>query len=88
MLETTSRMQVMDIKTYPLLLKRIQIIGLELDRANRQFLTALQTLKQIKAPQLEVNVETKTAFVAQNQQFNVENNPANKGKGEKQNENI
>ncbi|KKQ23743.1 MAG: hypothetical protein US40_C0007G0057 [Candidatus Roizmanbacteria bacterium GW2011_GWC2_37_13] len=87
MLETTGRMQVMDIKTYPLILKRIQIIGLELDRANRQFLTALQTLKQIKAPQLEVNVKTKTAFVAQNQQFNVENKPG-KGEEEKQNETI
>jgi len=75
MMENTGRMQVMDIKTYPLLLKRMQIIGLELDRANRQFLTALQTLKQIKAPQLEVNVKTKTAFVAQNQQFNVGNKP-------------
>jgi hypothetical protein len=86
-MENTGINGVIDIKTYPLLLKRMQIIGLELDRANRQFLTALQTLKQIKAPQIEVNVKTKTAFVAQNQQFNVGNNPA-EGKEDKQDEII
>jgi len=86
MMENTS-VQVMDIKTYPFLLKRMQIIGLELDRANRQFLTALQTLKQIKAPQIEVNVKTKTAFVAQNQQFNVGNKSA-EGKEDEPNEII
>ncbi|MCJ7793157.1 MAG: hypothetical protein MUP45_04275 [Candidatus Marinimicrobia bacterium] len=61
---------------FVILNKRLQILGMEIDRANRHFLTALQTLKQIKAPQLEVNVKTKTAFVAQNQQFNVGNKPA------------
>jgi hypothetical protein len=86
-MENTGNAKVIDIKVYPLFLKRMQIIGLELDRANRQFLTALQTLKQIKAPQLEVNVKTKTAFVAQNQQFNVEDK-SNKGRGEQQNEII
>ena len=86
MMDNTS-VQVMDIKTYPFLLKRMQIIGLELDRANRQFLTALQTLKQIKAPQIEVNVKTKTAFVAQNQQFNV-GNKSDEGKEDKPDEII
>ncbi len=47
------------------------IISKELDRANRQFITALTTLKQLKAPSLEVNVTAKTAFIAQNQQLNV-----------------
>lgn len=87
MMENTGNAKVIDTKVYLLFLKRMQIIGLELDRANRQFLTVLQTLKQIKAPQLEVNVKTKTAFVAQNQQFNVENK-ANKGREEEQNEII
>ena len=47
-----------------------------IDRANRQFITALTTLKQIKMPSLAISVKTKAAFVAQNQQLNV--NPSNK----------
>jgi hypothetical protein len=42
----------------------------ELDRANRQFITALTTLKQMKTPSIEINVTAKTAFVGKNQQFN------------------
>ena len=61
------------------------MISKELDRANRQFITALTTLKQIKAPSLEINVKTKAAFVAQNQQLNV--NPTDKNNLNK-NENI
>jgi hypothetical protein len=57
----------------------------QLDRANRQFITALTTLKQIKTPSLEINVKTKMAFVAQNQQLNI--NPSNKDYPNK-NENI
>ncbi|HUW21126.1 MAG TPA: hypothetical protein VMW41_00485 [Candidatus Bathyarchaeia archaeon] len=87
LLSGTGSLKVMNEKTYPLFLKRIQIIGLELDRANRQFLTALQTLKQIKTPRLEVKVKSKTAFVAQNQQFNVGNKCTGR-KEENQNENI
>ena len=41
----------------------------DLDRANRQFIVALQTLKQIKAPPLQVNIKTSTAFIANNQQM-------------------
>jgi hypothetical protein len=42
----------------------------ELDRANRHFITALATLKQIKSPIIEFNVKAKTAFISQNQQVN------------------
>ncbi len=48
----------------------IAMFGKEMDRAHRQFLNAVATLKQIKNPPLEVNVTAKTAFVAQNQQIN------------------
>lgn len=61
------------------------ILSKELDRANRQFITAITTLKQIKTPSLEINVKTKAAFIAQNQQLNT--NPANKNNLNK-NENI
>jgi len=50
------------------------IISKELDRANRQFIAALTTLKQLKAPSLEINVKAKTAFVAENQQLNITQN--------------
>ena len=42
----------------------------EADRAQRQFMMAIATLKQIKSPTPRINVRTNTAFVAQNQQIN------------------
>lgn len=42
----------------------------EADKAYRQFLTAIMTLKQMKFPTPQINVKTNTAFVAQNQQIN------------------
>ncbi|MFA5047875.1 MAG: hypothetical protein WC516_02415 [Patescibacteria group bacterium] len=46
------------------------VIGRELDRANRQFISALTALKQFKSPKLEINVTAKNAFMGNNQQFN------------------
>lgn len=43
----------------------------QLDRAHRQFETAVFTLKQLKQPQVSVNVKATNAFVSQNQQVNV-----------------
>jgi len=54
----------------------LSVMSKHIDRANRQFITALTTLKQIKMPSLAISVKTKAAFVAQNQQLNV--NPSNK----------
>ena len=48
----------------------IQYIGIlskELDRAERHYLTSLQTLRMLKMPQLSVNISTKNAFVGNNQ---------------------
>lgn len=42
----------------------------ETDRAHRQFISALETLKAIKQPPINVNVKAQNAFVSQNQQFN------------------
>ena len=47
----------------------------ELDRANRQFINAITTLKHFKAPALEMTIKTNTAFIAQNQQINADNPP-------------
>lgn len=43
------------------------ILSKELDRANRQYLSALQTLRMLKQPSLNVNIKTNTAIVGQNQ---------------------
>lgn len=50
--------------------KYLSTLGKEIDRANRQYLTALQVLKSFKQPPLKVSVTAKTAFIAQNQQNN------------------
>lgn len=42
----------------------------EVDRAHRQMMTAIITLKQLKSPTLNVSINAKTAFVAENQQIN------------------
>jgi len=47
------------------------MISKELDRANRHFTSALAMLRQVKAPLLKINVTAKTAFIAKNQQLNV-----------------
>lgn len=46
------------------------ILSKELDRANRHFLSAYQTLIYLKQPPLKVQVKTTNAFIAQAQQFN------------------
>lgn len=45
-------------------------LGKEADRAHRQFTMSLSLLKQLKAPATQINVKTKNAFIAQNQQLN------------------
>jgi hypothetical protein len=54
----------------PVLAQFLAMLGKQMDRSNRQFLSSLAMLKQMKQPQLEVNIKTKNAFVAENQQFN------------------
>ncbi|MDD5147795.1 MAG: hypothetical protein PHV63_04620 [Candidatus Daviesbacteria bacterium] len=47
--------------------KYLAVLSKDLDRANRHYLNALQTLKMLKQPPLEVNIKTQTAIVGQNQ---------------------
>lgn len=54
----------------------VSIYSKDNDRAYKQYLNALQTLKQLKTPPMNVNIKTNTAFVAQNQQ-NVANPETN-----------
>ena len=48
----------------------LAILGKQIDRSHRQFLSSLSMLKQIKQPQMEINIKTNNAFVANNQQIN------------------
>lgn len=58
----------------------LSIMSKDIDRANRHFVTAIETLKQFKQPNLKVNIKSKNAFIVDKQQFvNNQNN---------QNENI
>jgi hypothetical protein len=52
----------------------------QIDRANRQYISALLTLKQLKAPQIEMNIKANTAFVSNNQQINNLDNKNNEAK--------
>ncbi len=45
----------------------LAVLSKELDKANRHYLSSLQTLKMIKQPAIEVNIKTQTAIVGQNQ---------------------
>lgn len=44
-----------------------QTLGKELDRANRTYLSAIQTLRMMKQAPLQITVKAQTAFVGQNQ---------------------
>lgn len=44
----------------------------EVDRAQRAYVSAILTLKQLKSPSLEVKIKTTNAFIANNQQVNSE----------------
>jgi hypothetical protein len=54
------------------------VISKDIDRAHRQFISTIESLKLMKQPALKVNVKTNTAFISENQQFNnnVETNEA------------
>lgn len=51
--------------------KYITILSKQADRSHRQYLNSLAMLQQIKAPTIQMNIKTNTAFVTQTQQFNV-----------------
>lgn len=46
------------------------LLSKEVDRATRQYLTAINTLRHLRQSPLNVTLKTKNAFVAQNQQVN------------------
>ena len=47
--------------------KFIAILSKDIDRTTRQYFTAIQTLRMLKQPSLNVNIKTNTAIVGQNQ---------------------
>ncbi len=48
----------------------IKELGKNIELANRQFLSTLATLREIKRPPINIKVHSNQAFVAENQQFN------------------
>jgi len=55
----------------------LSVLSKEIDRANRHFLAALETLKQFKQPEFSLNIRTKNAFIAQNQNLINNQNKSN-----------
>ncbi len=49
----------------------LETLSKQIDRATRQFLSSVITLKQLKAPMVDMDIKVNTAFVSQNQQINV-----------------
>lgn len=50
--------------------KFLSMLSMELDRANRNYLNAVNNLIELKKPQMNINIKTKNAYIWQNQQFN------------------
>lgn len=48
----------------------ISIMSKELERANRSYLSAMSELIEMKKPHTSINIKTKNAYIAQNQQIN------------------
>lgn len=48
------------------------LLGKELDRAERRMISAISTLKQLKTPTVNVKLNAKNAFIAENQQINAD----------------
>ena len=46
------------------------ILSKELDRQNRNYLTAINTLIEMKSPNMTINLNSENTFLGQNQQFN------------------
>lgn len=48
----------------------LNILSKELDRENRNYLTAINTLIEIKNPSMTINLNSENAYLWKNQQFN------------------
>ncbi len=58
----------------------LNFLSREVDRAHRQFLSGIETLKFMKQPTLKINLKAENAFIGDNQQFNsnkIQNNENN-----------
>jgi hypothetical protein len=80
-----SNSTLLDLRNTPKWISREKVALLnfyskEIDRAHRQFISAIETLKSMKQPALKVNIKTQNAFVAQNQQNNNHSEQINESK--------
>jgi len=51
----------------------LKYLSIESDRAQRNYLASLETLRTLHSPAFEVNIKTNTAVVGQNQAVQVKN---------------
>lgn len=54
-------------------IRLLAVLSKELDRANRQYLAAIQTLRVMKQPSIKLNIKTDTAIIGQNQMVQTNN---------------
>ena len=66
----TSQYMLRDEKLYEPRFKYLGELSKELDRQNRTYLTAINTLMEIKNPQMTINLNSENTFLGKNQQFN------------------
>lgn len=65
---------VLKSSTTQLINDYLKLLSKEIDRVNRQYISALETLRAIKQPSLSVSVKAENAFIGQNnQQINNQN---------------
>lgn len=65
-----SKLMVGEVSVDEVWIKYYTFVSKELDKAQRQYTTALTTLQQLKSPTLKVNLKAETAFIADKQQIN------------------
>lgn len=59
--------------SFPRQVDHCKVLGAEIDRAHRQYLAAINALRRFNVPPIKINVKTKHAYIAQNQQINHNN---------------
>lgn len=68
------------INTEQSIVNVLKEMGKQIESASRQFMSALTTLKEMKQPPVKVKIQTKEAYIAQNQQINNGQTPNDLGK--------
>ena len=52
-------------------IRHFEALSKQIERAHRQFLSAVMALKHLKTPQIEMNIKAQTAYISEKQQINL-----------------